>query len=137
VAVIGGPSDLGAVPQFFGKPQLYSRFLGLELRYVRYNGRLLVVMPKGFGVYHHGRLTSNEQRILKGVTVDQEGVDGLADSATRAVRRLAAAEGHRLPAISIPERNSSAGRDRIVIAVAALAVAVAIGALVILRRRRA
>jgi hypothetical protein len=137
VAIIGGPSDLGAVPELFSKPQLYARFLGLELRFVRYGGRLLVLMPNGFGIYHHAHPTLQEQRALEGIAVDQEGVDGLAASATTAVRRLAALDGHKLPALSVPETHSSVGRDRIVIAAAALGLALVIGALAIWRRRRA
>ena len=49
VAVIGNKTDLGAVPQLWGKPQTYARFLGAELRFV-YKDTLLVVMPQGFGI---------------------------------------------------------------------------------------
>lgn len=136
VAVIGGPSDLGAVPQLFGKPQLYARFLGLELQFVRYGGRLLVVMPNGFGIYHHRHPVARERRELSGIAIGQE-VDGLAASGTQAVRRLAAADGHKLPAISVPKQHSSAGRNRIVIAAAVLTLALLIGLIVILDRRRA
>src|ERR1700759_4183242 len=48
VAVIAGPSDLGAITGLWRKPQAYARFLGLELS-LSYSGRLLVVMPNGFG----------------------------------------------------------------------------------------
>ena len=138
VAVIGGPSDLGAVPQLYAKPQLYARFLGLELRFVKYGGRLLIVMPNGFGIYHHGRSTAREQQALMGIAIGQDGVDGLADSGTRAVRQLAAANGHRLPVIAVPrEKSTSMGKDRIVIAAGALAVALVAAALVLVRRRRA
>lgn len=135
VAIIGGPSDLGAVPGLFGKPQRYARFLGLELAFL-YHGRLLVVMPNGFGVFHFRHQVARERRTLRTVTIG-EGVDGLADSATLAVRRLAAANGYRLPAVTIPERHSSAGHDRLVIAAAALGfAALAGGAAWIWRRTR-
>ena len=49
VAVIGNKTDLGAVPQLWGKPQTYAKFLGAELRFV-YKDTLLVVMPQGFGI---------------------------------------------------------------------------------------
>ena len=50
VAIIAHSDDLGAVPEFWGKPQLYAPYLGYELSDT-YSGRLLVVMPDGFGVY--------------------------------------------------------------------------------------
>ena len=48
VAVIGSRTDLGAVPQLFGKPGTYAKFLGAEIR-AFYTGRLLIVMPQGIG----------------------------------------------------------------------------------------
>ena len=57
VAVNGNKTDLGAVPQLWGKPQTYAKFLGAELRFV-YKDTLLVVMPQGFGIngpYPQGR----------------------------------------------------------------------------------
>jgi hypothetical protein len=136
VAVIGGPSDLGAVPQLYAKPQLYARFLGLELRFVRYGGRLLVVMPNGFGIYHHGHSTAREQQALKGIAIGQDGVDGLAASGTRAVQQLAAADAHLLPVVSVAQAKS-VGHDRVVIGAGALAVALVAVAFVLVRRRRA
>ena len=47
--MIGNKTDLGAVPQLWGKPQTYARFLGSELRFI-YKDTLLVVMPQGFGI---------------------------------------------------------------------------------------
>src|SRR4051812_45287316 len=43
VAVIASAQDLGSIPSLFGRPQLYARFLGLELPF--YPARLLIVMP--------------------------------------------------------------------------------------------
>jgi hypothetical protein len=54
VAVIATTYDLGAVPSLFDKPKQYARFLGQEL-YLMYNGRLLIVMPNGYGLYRHGK----------------------------------------------------------------------------------
>ena len=48
VALIEQPSDLGAVPSLYGKPQTYAKFLWQELSFV-YKGSLLVVMPEGYG----------------------------------------------------------------------------------------
>jgi trans-2,3-dihydro-3-hydroxyanthranilate isomerase len=132
VALIGGPTDLGAVPQLFAKPQLYARFLGVELTFL-YKGRLLVVMPNGFGVYHYQHRTARERRALSNIPIGQ-GVDGLAASATEAVRRLAATNGLRLPEVAIPERHSSRRRGWVVIPFAALASGALIGLILIVRK---
>jgi hypothetical protein len=49
VALIAKQFDLGAVPSLWRKPKTYARFLGQELFFV-YKGRLLTVMPNGYGV---------------------------------------------------------------------------------------
>jgi hypothetical protein len=98
VALIGSTFDLGAVPTFMGKPKQYARFLGFELEFV-YRGRLLVVMPNGFGVFHAGKSTRKEQQVLRRLRVGS-GPDSLAAGAVAAIRKLAAAAGHRLRAPS-------------------------------------
>jgi hypothetical protein len=92
VAVIGNKTDLGAVPQLWAKPQTYARFLGSELRFI-YKGTLLVVMPQGFGI--------NGPYPLPKALAAFQGIDprkdkspaGLTDSADRALRALAKANG--------------------------------------------
>src|SRR4051812_3279233 len=49
VAIIAQKSDLGAVPQFFGRPQSYAPFLESEIAF-NTKKPLLVVMPTGYGV---------------------------------------------------------------------------------------
>ncbi len=100
VAVIGSVYDLGSITPLWGKPDTYARFLGTELSYV-YHGPLLIVMPNGFGLYDHRRPTASLQRALDGLRI-QPGVAGLVRTAEAAVRRLAAARGHRLPAAARP-----------------------------------
>jgi len=56
VAVIATRSDLGSVTALWGRPQAYAQFLGRELS-LDYRGRLLVVMPDGFGVVRDGAPT--------------------------------------------------------------------------------
>ena len=53
VAIIGSPYDLGSVSSLYGKPREYAKFLGSELTFL-YHGRLLIVMPQGYG-YYDGR----------------------------------------------------------------------------------
>jgi hypothetical protein len=100
VAVIETAQDLGAVPSLFGKPGLYARFLGTEIR-TFYTKNLLVVMPQGFGFYADGVATDKEEKLLAGMTVDAQDSDGLTAAATAAVKALHAAAG------------SKAGADRI------------------------
>jgi hypothetical protein len=95
VAVIANKNDLGAVPQLFGQPQIYAYYLGSELR-LWYKGTLLVVMPKGFGVsgpYPKARAhTALADIKLPAHPTAQE----LTDAADKALRALAAADGHAL-----------------------------------------
>lgn len=120
VALIYIPSDLGAIPELFGKPQNYAKFLGVELSFI-YHRTLLVVMPQGFGIYDNGRSTAAQKRVLRRIPIGH-GDDGLATSAIAAVRALAAANGTQLTTVAVaqPRRHSSTTRDRILIAVGAL-----------------
>jgi hypothetical protein len=92
VAIIGNKTDLGAVPQLWAQPQTYARFLGAELRFV-YKDTLLIVMPQGFGIngpYSQPRALA----ALSGIDPRQDtSPKGLADSADKALRALAKADG--------------------------------------------
>jgi hypothetical protein len=98
VAVIQSRVDLGSVPELFGKPQSYARFLGAELRFA-YTGRLLVVMSNGYGYTKNGEAVRGSRKLLDtlprpaGSTPDQ-----LTAAAIIAIRRIAADAGHPLPA---------------------------------------
>ena len=95
IAIIAGPSDLGAVTSLWRKPRAYARFLGLELS-LAYRQRLLVVMPGGFGFNWPGHSTTSAYRALSGISIGS-GSGGLLAAAQAAVERLAAAGGVRLP----------------------------------------
>jgi hypothetical protein len=90
VAVIGNPTDLGAIPSLFGRPSDYAHFLGIELG-LWYVGPLLIVMPAGFGIYDGGRSTAAEDAVLRSLHVDASSSEALTRSATTAVEHLAAA----------------------------------------------
>jgi hypothetical protein len=90
IALIYDPTDLGSVGSLFGRPDDYAHFLAIELG-LWYVGPLLVAMPAGFGVYDGGRSTAAEEGVLRSLRVDASSPDGLANSATEAVKRLAAA----------------------------------------------
>ncbi len=96
VAVIAGPSDLGAVTGLWGNPRGYAQFLGIELS-LAYKQRLLVVMPNGFGINWPGHSTAGAYRLLSRVSI-KAGGEGLLDAAGSAVQALSAAAGVKLPA---------------------------------------
>lgn len=112
VAVISSRSDLGAVGALWLEPERYSHFLGEELAFL-YKGRLLIVMPNGYGLNHGALPTAAERRLLAQVPIGK-GLNGQTASAADAVRRLAAAAGHPLP--KPIAAKSSASRDRLIIA---------------------
>jgi hypothetical protein len=104
VALIGSRTDLGAVPQLFGHPQTYAKFLGSELRFT-YSGRLLIVMPQGFGTRH---VPKAEAQALSGVAIDGTGPDALVRAGMAAVRAGAAAAGVKLPVLKPTPVGSAA-----------------------------
>jgi hypothetical protein len=122
VALIPFTSDLGTAVSLWGHPQSYAKFLGSELAFV-YRNRLLIVQPSGFGFYNQNKPVAKEQRVLANVPVGRTPAE-LTQSATAAVRALAASEG-----VVLPEASSGGGhdwRDRVIIAVGGLLVVVAI-----------
>jgi hypothetical protein len=80
VAIIARRDDLGAITSLWGKPQTYASFLGYELS-LAYKGRLLVVMPNGFGVNWPGHSTTQAVQSLSGVSIRPAGA-GLAAAAS-------------------------------------------------------
>ena len=127
VAIIGNKTDLGAVPQLWAQPQVYARFLGAELRFL-YKDTLLTVMPQGFGI--------NGPFPVQRAVVALAGIDprvdttpeGLTESADRALRALAKADGRTLPS-----SGGTGGIPLQFIAAAVMVVAGIGGALLILR----
>ncbi|MGO9885198.1 MAG: hypothetical protein ACLPV4_19545, partial [Solirubrobacteraceae bacterium] len=111
VAIIAGPSDLGAVTALWRNPRGYARFLGIELS-LAYKGRLVVVMPNGFGFNWPGHSSGSDYRLLAGIPI-RAGGDGLYSATSAAVMNLARAAGIKLPAVasspSAPAAGSGAG----------------------------
>jgi hypothetical protein len=96
VAVIRSSADLGSIPELMGRPGLYARYLGQELR-LAYQGRLLVVMPQGYGYSMAGHPLGGP--VLAGLPRPAgDGANALTRAAIVAVRRIAAAGGHPLVA---------------------------------------
>jgi len=113
VALISSTFDLGAVPSLWRKPKTYARFLGQELFFV-YKGRLLVVMPNGYGASRGGKPLASAQRVLDALPKPGEGGPALTAAATRAVQRLAAQSGVRV-AIPSPSSDHKTSHDRLVL----------------------
>jgi hypothetical protein len=130
VAVIASPTDLGSVTALWRKPQRYAQFLGQELYFV-YKGRLLIVMPNGYGISSRGKPVPDERKVLDALPLPTK---DLAAATTTAIRRLAAAKGVEVAAPS--SGGSSENRDRAIIAAVAIAVAIVAGLAALLRRRR-
>jgi hypothetical protein len=101
VAVIATKTDLGAVPELFGKPDQYASFLGAELRGF-YIGPLLVVMPAGFGIYDGGRSTAAEERVLATMPVHGSTASALTQTAAAGVTKLTGAGALRSKDILAP-----------------------------------
>jgi len=113
VALISSTFDLGAVPSLWRKPKTYARFLGQELFFV-YKGRLLVVMPNGYGASRGGKPLASAQRVLDALPRPGEGGPALTAAATRAVQRLAAQSGVQV-AIPSPSSDRKTSHDRLVL----------------------
>lgn len=106
VAVIAQRDDLGAITALWGKPTAYASFLGTELS-LAYTGRLLIVMPSGFGFYWHGHPAADAYQVLAGQHVGG-GANALGTAAEDAVQALATAAGVRLSVTSTPSAPGAA-----------------------------
>jgi cytochrome oxidase Cu insertion factor (SCO1/SenC/PrrC family) len=140
VATIATEYDLGSITALWRRPQVYARFLGLELS-AAYKGPLLVVMPNGFGFNWPGHSAASAYRLLSAVPV-RPADSSLADAAQVAVRRLAAAAGIKLGPVPRPPTTGAVAHKRagsepiLIIAVIVAALAGAALVLFALRRQR-
>jgi hypothetical protein len=101
VAVIATVADMGAIPSLFNKPGPYARFLGQELGGF-YAGPLLIVMPRGYGIYDGSRSTARAGTVLDGLAAPGGTPDALIRSAATAVERLQAASALESPDVKPP-----------------------------------
>lgn len=145
VAIIATSRDLGSITQLWRKPQAYARFLGFELS-LAYTGRLLVVMPNGFGLNWSGHRVAAADRTLNAIAI-RPGSVGLAAAADTAVRSLAAAAHIRLAPsgetpsasakpVAIGSGNAVSGSSLVRLAVLVAAALAAASAVALLARRR-
>jgi hypothetical protein len=151
VALIWSRYDLGSVPELFGKPKTYARFLDAEDSKCWWGGscgsgrfktttRLLVVMPNGLGFAQWKHSPASGYRTLAGIKVTRTPA-GLATAATTAVVKLAAAAGVK---VSTSGRSAPTGQpggggtSRIEIILAVLAaLLLGVAARLLIRRRAA
>jgi hypothetical protein len=151
VALIWSSYDLGSVPELFGKPKTYARFLDAEDSKCWWGGscgsgrfktttRLLVVMPSGLGFAQWKHDPTEGYRTLKGVEVERTPA-GLADAATTAVAKLAAASGVKVSTkggqTSAPTPSGGGTNRTEIIAAVVLALLVGVAARLLIRRRAA
>ena len=133
VAVIGSRYDLGTAFSLYNKAEKYAEFLGLELSF-QYRSRLLVVMPNGYGYSIGGKANPAGERVVKTLPPPGKDATKQVEGATAAIRKLAAASGHALPASG--DAGGSKTRDRITVAAGAVALAALLAAIVFWRRER-
>jgi hypothetical protein len=94
VAILTAPEDMGEIQDLWEDQVSYGPLLGSEVAYV-YRGRLLIVMPSGYAMFHIGHSSVREQRVLDKLPAPAQPADMLP-GAMKAVQALAAAEGKRL-----------------------------------------
>jgi hypothetical protein len=135
VALIATAVDLGVIPELFGQPQNYAKFLDKE---ISFSGPqpLLVVMPAGYGVQ---AMSAKAQAAVKGLAPPKGKTStALAQAAITAVAKIAAADGHPIKGVAGVSTGSSSGGSStapLLIGLIVAAVLVA-GALILLRRRQ-
>jgi hypothetical protein len=110
IAVIATPTDLGAVPDLFGRPQQYAGFLYSEVQ-PAFTGQqfgLVVVMPAGIGLagtIDQPKLSS----AVRDVAISSgEDSDGLALAGAVAMEKIAKAAGKPIPEI-VPISGGGSG----------------------------
>lgn len=136
VALIAAPTDLGVIPDLFGKPQKYADFLDQEISFTNRRQPLLVVMKAGYGLQGVSpAVAAAAARLPAPAGASSE---ELARAALEAVPKLADAAGHKLGAISpgSASHSSSSSSSNLPLLIILIGCAVlAAGALVALRQR--
>jgi hypothetical protein len=142
VAIMGSRADLGRAPQYFGRPQEYARFLGSEIGIYRPGGpvqtneSLLIVMPAGFGYVRSGK-AANVSLVLIGLEAPKgEHPNDLARAAIGAVRELASAAGHPVPAPKISSGCAGGGGSSAIVYVVPIGLVLLAAAVITLVARQ-
>jgi hypothetical protein len=99
VGIVGSADDLTDDPSMFGRPQAYAESVASLLGAPAREAPVLIVSPNGLGLAGAQTTPADATRINARIHLTRRANgDELANAATRAVRRLAAAAGHPLPA---------------------------------------
>ena len=122
VAIIQSPHDLGSIPELFGRPDVYARFLSAEISSA-WTHRVLVVMPNGYGIaagahiqnggstgHVSGGISRADRAVLARLSRPPNATSAaLVKSAIGALRALAARHDVHLALLSqpTPARSSS------------------------------
>jgi hypothetical protein len=131
VALIAAPVDLGVIPDLFGKPEKYAKFLDQEISY-QTRQPLLVVMRDGYGTQG---LPAPAAALVRTLPKPASGhSEDLARAALAAVPRIARAAGHPLVARSAGGGGSGSRRGLLLGVLVGAAAAVS-GLLLVLRHR--
>jgi hypothetical protein len=135
VALIASPVDLGVIPELFGQPQNYAKFLDKEISF-QGPQPLLVVMPAGYGLQG---VSAKATAALKDLALPKTKTSSaLAQAAITAVAKVADADGHPIKGVAGASTGASGGGSStapLLIGLIVAAVVVA-GALILLRRRQ-
>jgi hypothetical protein len=106
VAIVAQPKDLGAVPQYFDKPQSYAPFLQSE---IAFNSKkpLLIVMPSGYGL---AGMPIGTENALQGLAPPKSANgEDLGRAAVTAIVKLSEAVGHPVPTPKLPKESAGGG----------------------------
>jgi len=134
VALIATAVDLGVIPELFGQPENYAKFLDKE---ISFNGPqpLLVVMPAGYGVQG---MSAKAEAAVKGLALPKDRASAaLAQAAIVAVAKLAAADGHPIKGVAgVSTSSSTSGSSAAPLLIGLIVAAVLVAAALIFLRRR-
>jgi len=94
VAIIAAPDDLGTLTPLWHQPQPYANYLAQELLNA-YSGRLLIVMPNGFGIEWRAHQAGLDTiaHALAGVHIAGDSPAALFSATRAAVYRIESAAG--------------------------------------------
>jgi hypothetical protein len=134
IALIGSPTDLGAIPVLFDKPQQYAKFLEQEISFLGHRPQLLVVMPDGYGV--QGLNPAATAAIASLAKPAGHRTNDLANAATTALRVLAAAAKHPINANDTFSAAGNGGHSATLLVIVMALAAVAVAAFVLGFRAR-
>ena len=133
VAIIAKPADLGAVPQYFGKPTEYAPFLHSEIAF-NTQKPLLVVMPSGYGV---AGMPAGAEKGIEGLKPpESDDGDDLGRATVTAIVRTSKAAGHPVPMPDLPDAGGGGGGTSPLIVFGVPVLLLALGGLLATLRSR-